>query len=172
MEDRFRVGIITDTHGIRGEVKVFPTTEDPDRFNEIPEVILQEADGGEKVLGIERARRTKDRVILKFKGIDNINDIEAYKKCELYVTRENAVPLSEGEYYVADLLGLRVEDESGEFLGELTDVISTGANDVYEISAPGRDKKILIPAIKDCILDTDIKEGIMKVHILPGLLDL
>ena len=83
------------------------------------------------------------------------------------ISREDAIPLEEGEYYIADLIGLSVETEDGEHLGELTDVIETGANDVYVVDKA--DGQILIPAIKDCILDVDIVGGSMKVHLLPGL---
>ena len=172
MDDIFRIGVITDTHGIRGEVKVYPTTDDPDRIGDIPEVILLEPDGKKQTLKIERARRAKDRVIVKFAGIDDINDIEKYKKCELYVTRENAIPLEEGEFYISDLIGLTVCEEDGQTVGTLTDVLQTGANDVYEVTPEGSQKPILIPAIKQCILDTDIKKGIMTVRLLPGLKDL
>lgn len=172
MEDLFRIGVITDTHGIRGEIKLYPTTDDPDRIKDIPEVILITQGGEKMVLQIERAYQAKDRVIVKFKGIDNINDIEKYKKCELYVTRENAIPLEEGEYYISDLIGLDVFDESDRLIGKLTDVLKTGANDVYEVATGEGKKPMLIPAIKQCILETDIEKNRMTVHLLPGLEDL
>ena len=114
MEDLFRVGVIANTHGIRGEVKVFPTTEDPKRFEWLKEVLLDT--GKEKMpLEIQGVRYFKNLVIVKFKGIDNINDIEKYKGMDLYVTRENAIPLEEGEYYIADIIGAKIETEDGEF---------------------------------------------------------
>lgn len=172
MNDRFRVGVITDKHGIKGEVKVYPTTEDPLRFSVIPFVYAVSPDGDdERVLHIERARQHKDRVILKVKESDNANIAEELRKYELFVDRENAVPLNDGEYYVADLIGLKVYDEDEAFLGELTDVIQTGANDVYEVSAQGR-KPLYIPAIKQCILSVDIEGGTMRVHLLDGLTEL
>lgn len=169
MEDLLQVGAITQTHGVRGEVKVFPTTDDVKRFKKLKEVILDT--GKEKVtLEIEGVKFFKQFVILKFKGFDNINDIERYKGKNLYVTRENAVKLKRDEYFIADLIGLEVYDEDDQHLGMLTNVIETGANDVYEVKfEDGRE--VLFPAIKQCILDVDMENRKMKVHIMEGLLD-
>lgn len=167
MEDLLQVGVITTTHGVRGEVKVYPTTDDPKRFLDLENVILD--DGKiKRDLEIENVKFFKNLVILKFKGIDNINDIEKYKKAGLFVTRENAVELSEDEYFITDLIGLSVVTDEKEEIGILSDVFQTGANDVYVVSQKGQ-KDILIPAIHECILDVDLKEHTMEVHLLPGL---
>ena len=170
MEDLLQVGIITSTHGVRGEVKVYPTTDDPRRFRRLKEVVLDT--GKEKMnLEIEGVKFFKQFVILKFKGLDNINDIEKYRQKSLYVTRKNAVRLQRDEYFIADLIGLKVQDEDGKELGTVKDVIETGANDVYEVEmADG--KSLLLPAIKQCILNVDVENGTMQVHVLDGLLDL
>lgn len=170
MEDLLQVGIITSTHGVRGEVKVYPTTDDPRRFRRLKEVVLDT--GKEKMnLEIEGVKFFKQFVILKFKGLDNINDIEKYRQKSLYVTRKNAVHLQRDEYFIADLIGLKVQDEDGKELGTVKDVIETGANDVYEVEmADG--KSLLLPAIKQCILNVDVENGTMQVHVLEGLLDL
>ena len=170
MEDLLQVGIITSTHGVRGEVKVYPTTDDPRRFRRLKEVVLDT--GREKLnLEIEGVKFFKQIVILKFKGLDNINDIEKYRQKSLYVTRKNAVRLQRDEYFIADLIGLKVQDEDGTELGTVKDVIETGANDVYEVEmADGR--SLLLPAIKQCILNVDVENGMMQVHVLEGLLDL
>jgi 16S rRNA processing protein RimM len=110
-------------------------------------------------------------VILKFKGIDNINDVEKYRRARLLVTRENAVPLEENEYFIADLIGLSVTTDEGEGLGTITDVLQTGANDVYVVTTPDK-KEILVPAIRDCIQSVDLEKKEMRVHLLPGLRDL
>ena len=170
MEDLLQVGIITSTHGVRGEVKVYPTTDDPRRFRRLKEVVL---DTGREKLNpeIEGVKFFKQFVILKFKGLDNINDIEKYRQKSLYVTRKNAVRLQRDEYFIADLIGLKVQDEDGTELGTVKDVIETGANDVYEVEmADGR--SLLLPAIKQCILNVDVENGMMQVHVLEGLLDL
>ncbi len=168
MESLLQVGIISSTHGVRGEVKVFPTTDDSNRFKKLREVLL---DTGKEQLSmkIEHVKFFKQFVILKFTGIDNINEVEKYKGKSLYVTREHAVKLKKDEYYIADLIGIRVMDESGEALGTLKDVMETGANDVYVIALKDG-RELLLPAIRQCILEVDIEQMIMKVHLLEGLL--
>ena len=168
METRFRIGVITATHGLRGEVKVFPTTEDPGRYKKLEKTIAV-GGAGETVLFVEQARFFRQYVIVKFKGIDRIEEAEPLVRRELYVTREDAIPLEEGEYYVADLIGLTVVTEDGEKLGILEDVLRTGANDVYVVSDGKRE--ILIPVIPQCILNVDLEEGMVKVHLLKGLVD-
>ncbi len=168
MEQRLQVGVITATHGLKGEVKVFPTTDDPNRFRRLKEVIL-DTGKEERVLKIEGVKFFKQMVILKFQGLDDINDVERLRRGILYVTRENAVRLKRNEYFIADLIGMRVENEDGSELGVLQDVISTGANDVYDVRlADGR--QLLIPAIRECILEVNVEEGWMRVHLLDGLL--
>ncbi len=168
MEDMLQVGVIASTHGVRGEVKVFPTTDDAKRFKRLKEVILDT--GKERItLEIEGVKFFKQFVILKFKGIDNIDDVQKYRQKSIYVTRQNAVRLGRDEYFIADLMGLRVVDEEGQELGVLKEVMETGANDVYVIEmTDGRE--LLLPAIKQCVLQVSVEEGFVKVHILEGLL--
>ena len=170
MEELLQVGVITSTHGVRGEVKVFPTTDDVRRFKRLKEAIL---DTGKEqiVVEIEGVKFFKQFAILKFKGFDNMNDVERFRQKNLYVSRKNAVRLSRNEYFVADLIDIVVFDENEQELGVLTDVITTGANDVYEIKMKDG-RELLLPAIKQCILDVDIEGRKMKVHVLDGLLDL
>lgn len=169
MDELFQVGIITSTHGVKGEVKVYPTTDDVKRFKKLKEVLLDT--GKEKLtLEVEGCKFFKQMVILKFKGIDTLNDVEKYRQKSLYVTRKNAVRLNRDEYFIADLIGLTVYDEEKKELGTLEDVMLTGANDVYVIKLlDGRE--LLLPAIKQCILQVDISEGSMQVHVLEGLLE-
>ena len=168
MEDMLQVGVITQTHGVRGEVKVFPTTDDVNRFKKLKQVIL---DTGKETmpLEIQSVKFFKQFVILKFKGIDNINDIEKYKRCSLYVTREHAVPLEEDEYFIADMIGMEVCTEDGNQFGTLKDVIETGANDVYVIES-AEHGEVLVPAIKECIRSVDIEKGQMMIHLMDGLI--
>ena len=168
MEELLQVGVITSTHGIRGEVKVFPTTDDPRRFRDLKKVLLDT--GKEKrPLEVESARFFKQVVILKFKGIDNINDVEGYRRCPLLVERADAVPLDTDEYFIADMIGLAVEEEDGTPFGRLTDVITTGANDVYVVESPEHGE-VLIPAIKECIREVSVPEGRMKIRLMDGLI--
>lgn len=169
MEDLFQVGAVTGTHGLRGEMKVFPTTDEPERYRVLKEVLLDT--GKEQLtLKIERVRFAKQMVIVKFEGFDDINEVETYKGAKLYVTREHALKLREDEYYFADLAGLSVRTEEGELLGTVRDILQTGANDVYVVSRENQ-KDLLLPAIKDCIRRIDLANGTMTVHLLPGLLE-
>ena len=171
MEDLLQVGVITQTHGIRGEVKVFPTTDDANRFRKLKETILDTGTGkGQTTLEIEQVKFFKNMVILKFKGYDNINDIERYKGKSLYVTRANAVKLRKDEYFIADLIDINVYDEEDKPFGILKDVIETGANDVYDIKM-NDGRSVLVPAIKECILSVDIENRKMVIHLLDGLLE-
>ena len=167
MEQLLQVGVISSTHGIRGEVKVFPTTDDVKRFKKLKKVILDT--GREHLpLEVESVKFFKQFAIVKFKGIDNINDIEKYKGKSLLVDRENAVKLRKDEYFIADMIGLRVYTEGGEAFGVLKDVLETGANDVYIIDSL-KHGEVLVPAIKQCILDVDIEGQKMTIHLMEGL---
>ena len=158
MEQTLRVGVISSTHGVRGEVKVFPTTDDPKRFKKLKTVMLDT--GREKLtLNIEQVKFFKNMVILKYKGKD------------LLINRDQAVKLAPNENFIVDLIGLKVVTDEGVEFGTLKDVMETGANDVYIID--GNDgKEYLFPAIKQCILNIDLEAGVITVHILDGLLDL
>ncbi|MBE5865563.1 MAG: 16S rRNA processing protein RimM [Lachnospiraceae bacterium] len=169
MEDRFQVGVLTSPHGVRGEIKVYPTTDDPRRFKRLKEVILDTGKES-RILEVEGVKFSKQMVIMKFKGFDTPEDIAKYRQCSIYVTRENAVRLGRDEYFIADLMGLKVLNEEEEEIGILREVLETGANDVYIIDLhDGRE--LLLPAIKDCVLDVDVEGGQIKIHILDGLLD-
>ena len=163
-QDLLRVGVISNTHGIKGEVKVFPTTDDVGRFKDLKKVLLDT--GKEKIpLKVTGVKFFKNLAILKFDGIDSINDIEKYKGKDLLITREQAVPLAENEYFICDLVGCTVVTESGEPVGELTDVLQTGANDVYLVTAPDGEE-ILIPVTDECVKEVSIEQKKVVVHLL------
>jgi len=169
MDNLLRVGVISSTHGVRGEVKVYPTTDDVNRFKSLKNVIL-DTGRDHMDLEIQGVKFFKNMVILKFKGYDSIDDIEKYKGKDLLITRDQAVELGPDENFIVDLIGLRVITENGEEFGTLTDVIKTGANDVYEVKT-AEGKEVLLPAIKECVLNVDLTEGTVIVHIMDGLLD-
>lgn len=169
MQDILQVGAVTTTHGIAGEVKVFPTTDDPARFKKLKRV-LAETDGGMVELEIAGVKFFKNLVILKFKGYNRIEDVMPFKGRALYVTRENAVKLKKDEYFIADLIGMEVYTDEGKRLGVLREVLQTGANDVYEVTLE-RGGSVLIPAIRQCILEVDVEAARMTVHLLEGLLE-
>ena len=170
MENLLRVGVITSTHGVRGEVKVFPTTDDINRFKKLKTVLL-DTGKQQQTLQIEQVKFFKNMVILKFKGFDNINDVEGWRQKDLLITRDQAVKLKPDENFIVDLIGLRVVTDEEKTLGVMKDVLQTGANDVYVVETEDG-KELLLPAIKDCILHVDLEKGEMLVHVLDGLLDL
>lgn len=170
MEPYLRVGVIASTHGLKGEVKVFPTTDHVGRFQDLKKVLL-DTGREKKSLTVTQVRYFKKQVILKFQEFDDINEIEKYRGCDLLVDRKDAVPLEENENFIVDLIGMAVETEEGKPLGILADVLQTGANDVYVVESP-EGKEILLPAIPACILEADVEKRWMQVHLLEGLLDL
>ena len=168
MEPYLRVGVISSTHGLKGEVKVFPTTDDPQRFRKLKKVLLHR--GKEYLpLTIAGVRFFKNQVILQFKEFQDINEVERYRGRDLLIERDQAVPLAENENFIVDLIDLEVFDDTEKRLGVLTDVLQTGANDVYVVETSSHEE-VLIPAIKECILEVDIEAGRMVVHLLDGLL--
>ena len=169
MMDYLKIGGIISTHGLKGEVKVYPTTQDVHRYDVLDTAYI-EMPSGKISVHVERVRYFKNLVIVKFRGLDRIEDVEGYLKHDLYVSREDAIELGENEYFVGDVIGLKVITDDGRVLGILDDVMETGANDVYVIASqeePG--KEILLPVIRDVILETSLEEGYIKVHLLPGL---
>lgn len=169
MEDMLRIGVVTTTHGLRGEVKVFPTTDDVKRFKKCDEVILVTRQGN-LTLHVQGVKFFKNIVIVKFKEFDTIEQVEGFRKCDLMVTRENAIPLKEGEYFLCDAVGCEVEDEDGIKIGVVTDTIETGANNVFEIRTEDG-KEVLFPVIPDCIKSVDVKEKKIVAHVMKGLMD-
>ena len=159
MEDTLRVGVISSTHGVRGEVKVYPTTDDVNRFKKLKTVIL------------DTGREQMTLSIESVKEFNNINEIEKYKGKDLLIRRDQAVKLAPNENFITDLIGLKVVTDEGKEFGTLTDVLQTGANDVYVIESL-EGKEYLFPAIPQCILDVNLESQMVTVHILDGLLDL
>ncbi len=168
MEDYFEIGRIVNTQGIKGDVRVVPMTDDHTRFELLDFVYVQMRNELKK-LHIEHVWYHKQFVILKFKEIGDMTEAEKYKNCLIKITPELALPLSENEFYIRDLLGLLVVTDEGEELGLLDDIIETGANDVYVVNTGG--KELLIPAIKQCILKVDLENKKMTVKLLEGLRD-
>ena len=169
MEKYLRVGVISNTHGVRGEVKVYPTTDDIKRFDYLKEAII---DTGKEYINVDVSgvKYFKNMVILKFQQFDNIDMVIPYKGMDLLVTRENAIPLGEGEHFIIDLIGCKVITDEGEELGELTDVLQTGANGVYVVKM-ANGKEVLLPVIEQCVLEKDIENKVIKVHVMKGLID-
>ncbi len=170
MTEYFQIGIISKPHGLHGEVNVFPTTDDPARFKKLKKVIMESGREGRIELNVQSVKFFKKFVIVKFKEFNTIEDVEKLRGKELIIPRSDAQKLGKNEYYASDLIGLTICDEEGNELGVLKEVISTGANDVYEMQREGGEETILIPAISDCIKNVDIENGLITIHVMDGLL--
>ena len=165
----FNIGTITKPQGIKGELRVYPTTDDPSRFELlVGESITITHHGATSSHRLTAARLQKGVVILKLDGIDDRNTAETMQGAVISIPAEKALPLDENEFYVRDLIGLAATDENGTELGILTQVLHTGANDVYEIT-PQDNKPFLVPAIKEVVLGVDIPGGKIILHIPEGL---
>ena len=167
METMFTIGKIVNTHGVKGEMRVLPMTEDIKRFEKLKKVYVQQKDL--KEYEISAVRYHKHFVLLKFKGIETLTEAETLKNAILKIDRKDSLPLEENEYYISDLYGLKVQTKEGRDLGEIKDILYTGSNDVYVVKNEQTKKEILIPAIKQCILQVDIESGVMIVELLEGL---
>lgn len=165
MNDMLEIGKLVNTHGIRGEVKIQPWCDDPYVFDELEYLII---DG--KEYEIERNRYHKTCQIVKLAGVDDMNAAELLKNKIVYINRED-MPLPEGRYFVADILGLEVREENGRVLGEVGDVIKTGSNDVYVLKNTFNKKQILIPVLDNVVLETNIEGGYIVVRLMKGLID-
>ncbi len=170
METMFTIGKIVNTHGIKGELKVVPMTDEPRRFSKLKEVFV-ERKSMEKY-EIEAVRYHKNFVLLKLKGIDTMDEGELFKNATLKIDRKDSLPLKKDEYYISDLYDLEVYTDEGRYLGTIQDIIYTGSNDVYVVRHPENQKEILLPAIKQVVLQVDLEGGKVTVKLLKGLEDL
>ena len=167
MSNLIEIGKIVNTHGIRGEIKIAPWCDDPAMFVDLSYFY---ADG--KKYEINRARVHKNAVIVELAGLKHIDEANKMRNKIVTIEREILGELDDGVYYIADLLGITVLDENGEMLGVLDDVIQTGSNDVYVLKSQDRPKPLLVPALRNVILDIDIDGQQMTVRLPDGLLDL
>jgi 16S rRNA processing protein RimM len=155
MKEFMSVGQIGKTHGLKGEVKVFSLTDSLERFKKLKSVYI---DG--ELRKVEGCKLQADKAILKIEGIDSIEQAELYRNKYLMVSREDAVKLPEGSYYVADLIGCSVYEEGGEELGKVYDVLHTPGNDVYWVKG---NKEVLIPVLKDIVVSIDINKRVIII---------
>ncbi|NLP29903.1 MAG: 16S rRNA processing protein RimM [Clostridiales bacterium] len=165
--ETLRLGKVTNSVGLKGEIRVYPYTDYKEKFEEIEYVLID----NEKLL-IEGVRYIKGLAILKLNGIDNRTDAERFKDKDLFIYRKDAPPLPEDTYYVKDLIGLCVEDEDGKKLGNIIDVIIGSAQDLYVVEPTDGGKAFMIPAVGEFILLIDLDKQIMKVHLIEGLITL
>ena len=168
MLPNLEIGQIVNTFGIKGMVKVKPFTDDIRRFDELKTVYV-EKNGNQTEYEIEEVKYHKDMVLIKFKGIDKVEQAEMLRNSYLTVSRESVEKLEEGRYYIVDLLGLEVYTDEQILLGTLEDIFNTGSNDIYVVKDK-QGKQILLPAIQDVIKQIDIENKKIIVHLLPGLI--
>lgn len=161
------VGQIVNTFGIKGQVKVVPFTNDIERFDELKKVYIVNRKTRKEV-EIENVKYHKNMVLLKFKGLDKIEDVEIYKNCYLEIDRKDGKPLEEGEYYIIDLIGLDVYTDEGTHLGKVDDIYNTGSNDIYVVKDE-LGKQILLPYIDEVIKEINLESHKIIVHLIEGL---
>ena len=167
MQKRLEIGQIVNTFGIKGEIKVVPFTDDINRFDDLEKVYVKTKKDS-KLYKVENARYHKNMVLLKLEGIENPEQAELLKNAFLEIDREDAIPLEEGQYFIADLIGLEVYTDEGKLLGKVDDICNTGANDIYVVKDE-LGKQVLLPGIKDVIKEVDLESGKIIVHLIPGL---
>ncbi len=161
------IGKVVNTHGVKGELKVMPLTDDPLRYNLLTHLLIEE-DGKLVEYSIDSVRFHKSFVLIKLSGIETLEDAEKLKNTILKIHRRDAVSLPEGSYFICDLIGIRVHDMNGSELGTLKDIINTGSNDVYVVQY--KEGELLIPALKSVVKSIDLDQGKMLVDLPEGLL--
>ena len=166
-QEYFEIGQIVNTFGIKGFVKINPFTDDLERFEELKSVFVVK--NKELIeIQIEEVKYHKHLVLVKFKGIEDINMAEKYKGCYIKIKRENARKLPEDTYFIADLIGIKVYDENGNLLGKVDDIYNNKSTDIYVIK-DDLGKQILLPSTKEVIKQIDVDEEKMVVHLIDGL---
>ena len=168
MQENLEIGQIVNTFGIKGFVKVNQFVDDISRFDDLKKVYIKR-NKELKEMEVEEVKYHKNMVLVKFKGIDRVEDAESFRNSYLEVDRENAIELQEGEYFIVDLLGLNVVTEENKVLGKLEDIFNTGSNDIYVVKSDDG-KQLLLPAISEVIKQINIKENKIVVHLLEGLI--
>lgn len=171
------IGQIVNTHGHKGEVKILPFTDDPKSLAQRPALFLVSPDEeklelapGRRQVHLLHSRVHKNTLVATLEEIETMNQAEALKWHYLQIPAEDLQPLPEGRYYIFQLVGLKVY-EGGQYLGEISEVLQPGSNDVYVVKDPQSQREILIPALKDVIMKVDLEEGRMEVLLPTGLLD-
>lgn len=168
MEEYLEIGQIVNTSGLKGFLKVIPLTDDITRFEDLKTVYIQEKKDLVE-FKIKEVKYSKNMVLLKLEGIDDIGEAEKFKNFYIKINRKDAVELEEDSYFIVDIIGCKVFTDENEFLGKVIDVFQTGSNDVYTVKN-NEDKEILLPAIEDVIKDIDIANKKIVVKLMDGLI--
>jgi 16S rRNA processing protein RimM len=165
------LGEILRPHGVRGELRMRLLTDYPERIPQLEKVFLSRDPDAENPAAhqVEHLRMNQGYGLLKLVGVDDRDEADAFRECFVMVDFQNAIPLDEGEFYLYQLIGVRVETENGEAIGSITEVLETGANDVYVVDSPTYGE-VLIPVTDQTIVKTDIDAGLVVVRLPDGLL--
>lgn len=171
-EQLYTIGKIVNTHGLMGELRIFPETDfAEERFAKGSQLVFVEPTTNARIpVTVELAREHRKMYIVKFKGFTHINEVEKYKGWLLKVEGKYMLELPEDEFYYHDIIGCRVVTDEGEELGTISEILSPGANDVWVVKRPSG-KPVLLPYIDDVVLEVDIENKLVKVHVMEGLLD-
>ncbi len=164
-DDWMLIGRVSGAHGVRGEVRIAPLTDFPDRFNLVEVVYI----GDERERREVERVRSGERILLKLRGVDSRDSADRLHHLDVWIPRSEAMPLPPGQFYADDIIGLRVQTTEGEYVGVITDILRTGSNDVYLLQGPTREQ--LIPAIGDVVEQIDLASRTMTIRLMPGLLE-
>jgi 16S rRNA processing protein RimM len=164
------VGRIVNSHGIRGELKVVPETDFPERFDKGNALIIVDSQNKQMPVTVKTSRLHKNMFILQFDEFSNINEVEKFKGSLLKIEAKDQQPLEEGEYYYHEIIGCKVVTEEGQELGLISEVLTPGANDVWVVALP-KGKQLLLPVIDDVILEVDIANKTIRIHLMEGLME-
>lgn len=168
MQEYFEIGQIVNTFGVKGMVKVKPFTDDIEQFERLKTILVIK--NKETIeMKIEEVKYHKNMVLLKLSGIEDMTMAEKYKGCSIKIHRKDARKLEENEYFIADIIGSDVYTDAGEYLGKVDDIYNSGAQDIYVVKDE-LGKQVLLPSIKEVILDIDVENQKVTVHILKGLI--
>ena len=168
MQEFISIGIVIKAHSIKGELQIFPLTDEPEQFSDLDTIYLN-LSGKRKSYRVEKVRLTRNRVFLKLESINDRTTAQNLKGALIEIILTDLRELSNNEYFIFDLIGLKVKNLAGEFIGELIDVLTLPANDVYIIN--NGKQEILIPAIRDVIKEINLEQGEMIIDPIDGLLD-
>lgn len=168
MQEYFEIGQIVNTFGVKGFVKVMPFTDDITRFDNLEKVYICKKNNM-KEYQIEEVKYHKNMVLIKFKGIDDMDSAEKQKGSYLKINRKDAIPLEEGTYFIADLIGISVYTDNNEFLGKVDDIYNNGSTDIYVIKNE-LGKQILLPGTDEVLKEINLEQEKIIVHIIKGLI--
>jgi 16S rRNA processing protein RimM len=169
-EKLITIGRIVNTHGIRGELKIVPETDFPERFETGSSLIIVDIQDKQTPVKVQSARLHKNMYIVKFEQFGNINEVEKYKGSLLKMEEKYQQSLDEGEYYYHEIMGCKVVTEEGQELGLVSEILTPGANDVWVVKRP-KGKELLLPVIDDVVLEVDVASKTIRIHLMEGLLD-